>query len=113
MRSRRSAIPDSITTSTCRPLDGLAGYASNNNNADMITANYKHKFGQNLTWYTDVAATINGYSAHYDLGAGGRAVTTDAHSAFGGDRRPAFGPASVDRHHPVRCLHRRSVEILS
>ena len=64
--------------------DGLAGYASNDNNADMITANYKHKFGPNLTWYTDVATTINGYSAHYDLGAGGRSVTTDSHSAFGG-----------------------------
>jgi predicted porin len=65
-------------------LDGLSGYASNDNNADMITANYKHKFGQNLTWYADVATTINGYSAHYDLGAGGRSVTTDSHSAFGG-----------------------------
>ena len=64
--------------------DGLSGYASNDNNADMVTANYKHKFGQNLVWYTDVAATMNGYSAHYDLGAGGRAVTTDGHSAFGG-----------------------------
>ena len=65
-------------------LDGQSGYASNDNNADMITANYKHKFGPNLTWYTDVATTINGYSAHYDLGAGGRSVTTDSHSAFGG-----------------------------
>jgi predicted porin len=64
--------------------DGFAAYASNNNNADMVTANYKHKFGQNLVWYTDVAATMNGYSAHYDLGAGGRSVTTDSHSAFGG-----------------------------
>ena len=64
--------------------DGISGYASNDNNADMITANYKHKFGPNLTWYTDVATTINGYSAHYDLGAGGRSVTTDSHSAFGG-----------------------------
>ena len=63
--------------------DGLAAYASNNNNADMVTGNYKHKFGPNLTWYTDVAATMNGYSAHYDLGAGGRSVTTDSHSAFG------------------------------
>ena len=65
-------------------LDGGSGYASNDNNADMITANYKHKFGPNLTWYADVATTINGYSAHYDLGAGGRSVTTDSHSAFGG-----------------------------
>jgi hypothetical protein len=39
----------------------------------------------NLTWYVDVAATFNGPSAHYDLGAGGRAVTTDCHDAFGAD----------------------------
>jgi hypothetical protein len=32
-------------------------------------------------WYIDYAATINGPSAHYDLGAGGRGVTTDCHDA--------------------------------
>jgi predicted porin len=55
----------------------------NNDSADMITSTYKHKFGDNLTWYTAVAATINGPTAHYDLGAGGRGVTTDCHSAWG------------------------------
>ena len=30
---------------------------------------------------TAVAATINGPSAHYDLGAGGHGVTTDCHDA--------------------------------
>ena len=54
-----------------------------NNAADMITSTYKHKFGPNLTWYTAVAATLNGPTAHYDLGAGGRGVTTDCHSAWG------------------------------
>jgi hypothetical protein len=49
----------------------------------MVTATYKHKFGPNLTWYSAVAATMNGPTAHYDLGAGGRGVTTDCHSAFG------------------------------
>ena len=49
----------------------------------MITSTYKHKFGTNLTWYTAVAATINGPAAHFDLGAGGRGVTTDCHDAFG------------------------------
>ncbi len=44
---------------------------------------YKHKFSENLTWYTAVAATFNGPDAHYDLGAGGRAVTTDCHDATG------------------------------
>jgi predicted porin len=62
--------------------DGLF-VINNDNQADMITANYKHKFGDNLTWYTAVAATINGPNAHYDLGAGGHGVTTDCHSAFG------------------------------
>jgi len=56
-------------------------YATNQNQADMVTAAYKHQFSKNLTWYTDIAATFNGPSAHYDLGAGGRAVTTDCHDA--------------------------------
>ena len=59
-----------------------ATYAPNDNSADMITANYKHKFGPNLTWYTAVASTINGPSAHYDMGAGGHGITTDSHSAY-------------------------------
>ena len=65
-------------------IPGLGVAAADNDNAsDMITSTYKHKFGTNLTWYTAVAATINGPSAHYDLGAGGRGVTTDCHDAFG------------------------------
>jgi predicted porin len=63
------------------PSDGQGAFATNNNAADMITSTYKHKFGPNLTWYTAVAATINGPNAHYDLGAGGRGVTTDCHDA--------------------------------
>jgi hypothetical protein len=66
------------------PSDGGAGtFATNENQADMITASYKRKFGSNLTWYAAIAATFNGPSAHYDLGAGGRGVTTDCHDAFG------------------------------
>ena len=64
------------------PTDGVGTFAPDQNQADMITANYKHKFSSNLTWYTAVAATINGPSAHYDLGAGSRGVTTDCHDAF-------------------------------
>jgi predicted porin len=63
------------------PSDGQGAFATNNNAADMITSTYKHKFGPNLTWYTAVAATLNGPNAHYDLGAGGRGVTTDCHDA--------------------------------
>ena len=57
--------------------------ATNQNQADMVTANYKHMFSKSLTWYADIAATFNGASAHYDLGAGGRGVTTDCHDATG------------------------------
>jgi predicted porin len=64
------------------PSDGQGAFAPNDNSADMLTATYKHKFGQNLTWYTAVAATINGPSAHYDLGAGAHGITTDCHDAF-------------------------------
>jgi hypothetical protein len=60
-----------------------AVYGPTENQADMLTAAYKHKYSDNLIWYTNVAATFNGPDAHYDLGAGGRAVTTDCHDATG------------------------------
>jgi hypothetical protein len=72
-----------LTTGDCAGAGGCTSYAPNNNQADMLTAAYKHKYSDNLTWYTTVAATFNGPSAHYDLGAGGRAVTTDCHDATG------------------------------
>ena len=49
------------------------------NYADMFTAAWKHRFDKNLYWYFDAADTINHGNAHYDLGAGGRGVTTDCH----------------------------------
>ncbi len=74
------------------PIDGGAAVvAPNNNQADMVTASYKHRFSENLTWYTAVAATFNGPSAHFDLGAGGRGVTTDCHDANGADGGNVFG----------------------
>jgi len=63
----------------------FGAFAPNDNQADMVTASLKHKFSENLTWYTAVAATFNGPSAHFDLGAGGRGVTTDCHDANGAD----------------------------
>jgi hypothetical protein len=73
-------------------VDGVAtSFAPNNNAADMVTASWKHKFTDNLTWYSAVAATFNGPSAHYDLGAGGRGVTTDCHDASGSDGGNVFG----------------------
>ncbi len=61
--------------------DGTALGGPTQNQADMLTLAYKHMYSPNLTWYTAVAATFNGPDAHYDLGAGGRAVTTDCHDA--------------------------------
>jgi predicted porin len=58
-----------------------AVYGPNQNKSDMVTAEWKHKFSENLIWYNVVAATFNGPDAHYDLGAGGRSVTTDCHDA--------------------------------
>jgi len=54
---------------------------TNQNQADMVTAAWKHRFSDSLIWYTNAAATFNGPTAHYDLGAGGRSVTTDCHDA--------------------------------
>jgi predicted porin len=49
------------------------------NTADMYTFAWKHKLDKQLTWYFDTALTINHGNAHYDLGAGGRGLTTDCH----------------------------------
>jgi predicted porin len=78
--------------------DGSSAYATNHNQADMVTAAYKHQFSKNLTWYTDIAATFNGPSAHYDLGAGGRAVTTDCHDASDFSGGSASGGAFSSPH---------------
>jgi predicted porin len=74
-------LPAPGGTGLLGPGGGGNCFAPNNNQADMVTAAYKHQFSKNLTWYTDIAATFNGPSAHYDLGAGGRGVTTDCHDA--------------------------------
>jgi predicted porin len=67
------------------PGSFFAASGTNNNQADMITASYKRKLSENLTWYSAVAATFNGPSAHFDLGAGGRGLVTDCHDTFGAD----------------------------
>jgi predicted porin len=50
-----------------------------NNQANMYTIAWKHRFDKNLYWYIDAADTVNDGNSHYDLGAGGRGVTTDCH----------------------------------
>ena len=62
--------------------------AVTDNSAEMFALAYKHKFDKQLTWYVDGAMTINRGNAHYDLGAGGRGVTTDCHDGSNG---PATG----------------------
>jgi predicted porin len=52
---------------------------NHNNYANMYTIAWKHHFDKALYWYVDAADTVNGTNAHYDLGAGGRGVTTDCH----------------------------------
>jgi predicted porin len=73
--------PGQHNDTTITLADGTAYGGPTQNQANMLTAAYKHKYADNLTWYTNVAATFNGPDAHYDLGAGGRAVTTDCHDA--------------------------------
>jgi predicted porin len=60
---------------------GQHNYNPNNTQdyANMFTAAWKHRFDKSLYWYLDAADTINHGNAHYDLGAGGRGLTTDCH----------------------------------
>ena len=71
-----SATPD--------PFLGF-GFSSADNRADMFTIALKHAMDKNLSVYLDYATTRNKAFAHYDLGAGGRSVTTDCHDATNPD----------------------------
>ncbi|MGO9995138.1 MAG: porin [Steroidobacteraceae bacterium] len=52
---------------------------STGDQANMYTIAWKHHFDKNLYGYLDAADTVNDGNAHYDIGAGGRGVTTDCH----------------------------------
>jgi predicted porin len=71
-----SATPD--------PFLGF-GFPNADNRADMFTVALKHNIERSLTVYANYAATINKAFAHYDLGAGGRSVTTDCHDGSNPD----------------------------
>jgi predicted porin len=60
---------------------GQHNYNPNNtqDQANMYTIAWKHHFDKNLYGYLDAADTVNDGNAHYDIGAGGRGVTTDCH----------------------------------
>jgi hypothetical protein len=47
--------------------------------ADLYTIAWKHRFDKHFYAYLDWADTLNHGNSHYDLGAGGRALTTDCH----------------------------------
>ncbi len=51
------------------------------NMANMYTFMYRHTIDKHVSWYADWALTLNHPDAHYDLGAGGRGLTTDCHDA--------------------------------
>jgi predicted porin len=67
------------------------GGSGPDNAANMYTIAYKHAFDKHFSWYTDFATTQNHFAAHYDLGAGGRGVTTDCHD---GRDLAAFDPTT-------------------
>jgi hypothetical protein len=47
--------------------------------ADLYTIAWKHRFDKHFYAYADFAETQNHGNSHYDLGAGGRSLTTDCH----------------------------------
>jgi predicted porin len=62
-----------------------SGGADPDNSANMFTVAWKHQVDKNFQWYVDYATTRNHHDAHFDLGAGGRSVTTDCHDAANPD----------------------------
>ena len=71
-----------------------AGGLNADNSANMVTAAIKHSFGHDILVYVAWAYTMNHQYAHYDLGAGGRSLTTDCHDAS----LPASGDVNGNPH---------------
>jgi len=69
----------------------LYGTPNPNNMANMYTAAFVHTVDSHLSFYFDYAQTLNHPYAHYDLGAGGRGLTTDCHD---GTELAAFDPTA-------------------
>jgi predicted porin len=59
----------------------FTGGRAKDNESNMYTIAYRHRIAEGLEIYTDWAGTVNHPYAHFDLGAGGRGVTTDCHDA--------------------------------
>lgn len=71
----------------------LTGGRGKHNESNMVTAAFRHRIGEGLEIYYDWAGTFNASYAHFDLGAGGRGVTTDCH-----DASDAAGDENSDPH---------------
>jgi predicted porin len=65
-----------------------SGGAHPDNMANMYTFAYKHNANKFVSFYADYALQLNHPQAHFDLGAGGRGLTTDCHDGA--------SPASFD-----------------
>jgi len=59
----------------------MTGGRGMDNESNLVTVAYRHRIGEGLELYSDWAGTFNHPYAHFDLGAGGRGVTTDCHDA--------------------------------
>lgn len=84
---RAQGDPGQHNSSLATPPGGTPGVDATggvhvNNQANLFTIAYKFQATKNLGFYTDWAYTVNAPYAHYDLGTGGRTVTTDCHDAF-------------------------------
>ena len=62
------------------------------NMANMYTLALRHAIDRHLSFYLDYAQTVNHPQAHFDLGAGGRGLTTDCHD---GSAITALDPVNV------------------
>jgi predicted porin len=69
---------------------------ADSNTADMVTLAFKQKLDKQVSWYFDAAETFNHGNAHYDLGAGGRGLTTDCHDGTHASQidYSSFGPTT-------------------
>ena len=74
------------------PALGPVGTLRPDNMANMYTMLFRHSIDRNLSFYVDYAQTVNHAYAHYDLGAGGRGLTTDCHD---GSVLTAVDPTNV------------------
>lgn len=62
------------------PGDSTGGLGVDNS-VNFFSVSYTRKIARGVSSYINWAGTFNGPFAHYDLGAGGRSVTTDCHDA--------------------------------